>query len=231
MTMVKRIQPPMRRILAVIALILVGVGLLFFLTDGFDLETIFGATSPAPYWLFFVAMAVLPVFGFPIAVFYLYAGAAYGPNPGIPLCLGALAVNMSASFLIATRLLREPITRWLTGRGRVVPQLSPLNRFRFVFLMRTVPGPPFPVQNYLLALAGVPFPLYLLLSLLLQGIIASGMIWVGDTVWNASSPVIWVATLIAVLVLAGVRLWFAFARPRKGVAKSGDLGQSIEPDN
>jgi uncharacterized membrane protein YdjX (TVP38/TMEM64 family) len=229
--MATRIQSPYRQIFALIVLILVGVGLLFFLTDGFDLETLFGATSPAPFWLFFAAMAVLPVFGFPIAVFYLYAGAAYGPNPGIPLCLGALAVNMSASFLIATRLLREPITRWLADRGRAVPRLSPLNRFRFVFLMRTFPGPPFPVQNYLLALAGVPFPLYFLLSLLLQGIIASGMIWVGDTLWNTSSPVVWAAAAFGALILAGGRLWFAFIRPRKGVAKLGGLEQSIESDN
>jgi len=212
-------------------LILIGVALLFFLSDGFDLERMLGTASPAPLWLFFTAMAVLPVLGFPIAVFYLYAGGAYGPFPGIPLCLGALAVNMSLSYLVATRFLRKPLSGWLAQHGHTVPRLSSLNQFRVVFLMRTIPGPPYPVQNYLLALAGVPFPLFLLLSLSLQGIIASGMIWVGDTIWNASSPVIWAAVALAAFILAAGRLWVAFRRPRKEVAEFDGLEQSIQAES
>ncbi len=152
--------------------------------------------------LFFAAMSILPVVGFPIAPFYFYAGVAYGWQTGIPLCLAALAVNMTLSYFATRTLLREPIAHLMARQGRRLPVLrGSHNQFRATFLLRTVPGPPFPVQNYLLTLAGVPFGIYLPVSLVAQGMIASAAIVSSGLLTRHVDPPLLIAAGLCVLLI------------------------------
>jgi len=170
--------------------------------------------SPNP-WIWLLALCVLPVIGFPIAIFYLHAGLAFGPAVGIPLTWLGLAVNMSLSYAIGAKLFRRPLLAWLTRHGYRVPQLGRLGNFRLVFLMRTIPGPPFPVQNYLLAIAGVPFRAYFVISLLCQGTIAVGMICLGTLLWDWRQPGAWMMFAVLVAILAGMRVWHRHLQARE----------------
>ncbi len=154
--------------------VIFGIGFWQFARVGFDWRAVLDMTS---LWAFFLAMASLPVFGFPISACYIYAGLAFAPIEASLVCLAALCVNMSVSYALTHSIFKIPISRFLERRGWSIPQLTDDNQFRFTFLMRTVPGPPFFFQNLTLSLAGIPFWTYLWISLLTQGSIAIGVIF------------------------------------------------------
>lgn len=171
-------------------------------------------TSP---WFFFLAMATLPVFGFPISACYIYAGLAFDPWTAGAACLGALAVNMSASYLLMRSFLRGPLMKLMARRGWKVPVLRGDNVFRFTFLIRTIPGPPFFFQNLALSLAGIPFLTYLWVSLLAQGTIAIGVIYCSHALSRNPSSVggLIAVGLVVVVVIARVSLWLSRRWRRK----------------
>lgn len=170
---------PLRLLRVGLWLILIGSGLALLVWSEWDLDRLFQLLpSMHPGW-FLLAMAALPLAGFPIAIFYLYAGGAYGFWGGWSVCLAALAINFAASYILGRSLLRAPLNAFLTRRGHSLPDLAAINQFRFTFLLRTVPGPPFPVQNYLLAVIGIPFRLYWTVSMLTQGTLGAGMVAIG----------------------------------------------------
>ena len=150
-----------------------GIGFWQFARAGFDWRAVLDMTS---LWVFFLAMASLPVFGFPISVCYIYAGLAFQPLEASITCLAALCVNMSVSYALTHSMFKKPVSQFLERRGWSIPTLTDENQFRFIFLVRTIPGPPFFFQNLTLSLAGIPFWTYLWISLLTQGGIAIGVI-------------------------------------------------------
>jgi uncharacterized membrane protein YdjX (TVP38/TMEM64 family) len=201
--------------LALFAL-LVGLGVSLLLWMGADWRAWAEQLADLHPALFLLAMSALPVAGFPISAFYFYAGVVYGWGLGIPLCLLALAINMSLSYAVTKTLLREPLAQLMKRRGHEMPQLkSATNQFRATFLVRTVPGPPFPVQNYVLTLAGVPFAIYLPVSLLSQGAIGSLVIVSSGLLTLHLEP--WVVLTIAIFffITAGITGSLFFKRREK----------------
>lgn len=167
---------------------------------GFDWRSSLENSNP---WLFFCGMASLPVFGFPISVCYIYAGMAFPPATAIACCLGALATNMSVSFGLAKTVFKKPVESFLKRRKWKIPELGEKNQFRFAFLVRTIPGPPFFAQNLVLGLSGIPFWTYLLISMATQGSIAIVVILCTRYLSNdpKSMAGIIAGTLVAVLIL------------------------------
>lgn len=197
------------------AVLVGGLGALFWKLSqaGYDWRSVLEGTDP---WAFFVAMATLPVFGFPISVCYFYAGMAFGPWTALACCLGALAINMSASYWMTHSIFRGPAQRLLARRGWRIPELSEENALRFVFLVRTVPGPPFFFQNLALGLSGIPFFTYLWISLLAQGSIAAGVIYCSGVLSrdpSSAGAYVVVAILAALLVVKTVK-WVSKRRVR-----------------
>ena len=150
-------------------LLVAAVGFWQFHSVGYDWRQALEANNP---WVFFLAMATLPALGFPISVCYIYAGISFEPTVAITACIAALTINLSSGYLITHSIFKKPIEAFLARKNWTVPKLSGQNQLRFAFLMRTVPGPPFFIQNLLLTLAGIPFWTYLWLSLATQGTIA-----------------------------------------------------------
>lgn len=165
--------------------------------------------------LFLAAIGLLPVAGFPISAFYFYAGVAYGWQTGILLCLSGLAINMTLSYFVALTLLRSPLRELARRRGYELPQLNTAaGQFRATFLIRTVPGPPFPVQNYLLALAGIPFSIYLPVSLATQGTIGGLLVFSSGLLARHVEPWVLIAGAIVFFIAAGA-LGSAFFKRRE----------------
>ncbi|MDQ8186357.1 VTT domain-containing protein [Pelagicoccus sp. SDUM812002] len=190
--------------IAVVGLVF-AIGFWQFARVGFDWRAVLEASS---LWMFFVAMATLPVFGFPISACYIYAGVAFEPLEASLACIGALAVNMSVSYALTHSVFKKPITAFLAKRTWSIPEMSDYSQFRFTFLVRTVPGPPFFFQNLILGLAGIPFWTYLWISLLGQGGIAIGVIicsrYLSHDPWSKGGITVMVI-LVALFVAKSVR--------------------------
>ncbi len=172
--------------LAVVAVVLlVGAGLV---ARGLDLKALLAQglemirSAGAP--VFFTAMALLPSLGAPQMAFSLTAGPVFGPQLGIglvvALALLALTVNMALSYFLARRALRPLLVKLFTKLGYALPRAAPGDEFDLLILLRVTPGVPFPVQNYLLGLAEVPFGQYMLVSCLVQWPMNAAFILFGD---------------------------------------------------
>jgi uncharacterized membrane protein YdjX (TVP38/TMEM64 family) len=191
---------PLFRISGFLGFIGVGFALLwqvdFDVTRALDL---LDATDPV---IFLVLMASLPWIGFPIAAFYLYAGAAFVWWQAWLLCVAALAINIAIAYPLAKFALKEPLQQLLARTRARLPDLNPDNQFRATFLIRGIPGVPFAVQNYLLPLLGVRFPVYFVVSLSIQSLFAAGMCAVPHVVARAGwLPVVLICGMLALLLV------------------------------
>lgn len=167
----------------------------------------FGAAGPAA---FFGAMAVLPLFGFPISPFSLAAGPLFGASLGTPLVLvcgvTAIATNLTLSYWLARRALRPLLARLVARLGYRLPAASGEDATGLIVLVRVTPGPPFFVQNYLLGLADVPFGRYLGWSVLVQGAFGTGVMLFGDALAQGRGRIAFLAAGLLVGLVVATRL-------------------------
>ena len=140
--------------------------------------TAMGNAHPA---VLFLALALLPLVGVPASPLIIAAGVRLGTGAGFALVVAALLCDFSLGYWLARRWMRAPLTRWLAGRGHVVPVLAPADEAQFILLFRITPGIPLSVQNYVLGLAGVDFTRYLLISLPVQAVYALTFVWFGNS--------------------------------------------------
>ncbi len=148
------------------------------------MEFAFEKLRGVPLPVFILVAAVLPLIGVPVVPFYLMAGAAYVPVFGLPVTLGAgvlsLLLNLFASHAIALRM--RPFVERMVGRfGIPMPTVGKLTPWKLVLLVRITPGAPLIVQNYLLALAGIPLGLYVIVSLPVETVICGGYMAAGKS--------------------------------------------------
>lgn len=120
------------------------------------------ATGP---WAYFTAMALVPL---PLIWFTVPAGEAFAPQLTLPGVIAAasiaVAVQQALSYAIARYVLRPVVERLIRRRGWNVPCVTPKNALGIALVVRLTPGPPMILGSCLLALAEVPFRLYLVVS-------------------------------------------------------------------
>jgi uncharacterized membrane protein YdjX (TVP38/TMEM64 family) len=181
-----------------------GLDLRALLAQGLDL--IRGAGPVA----FFTAMALLPALGAPQMAFSLTAGPVFAPTlglgPVIGLTLLAITLNMALSYFLARRALRPLLEKLFTRLGYKLPRAAAGDELDLIVLLRVTPGVPFPVQNYLLGLAEVPFGKYLLVSCLIQGPINAAFIFFGDAMLHGKGKVALVAFSLILALMAATQL-------------------------
>lgn len=145
--------------------------------------TIAGFRDAGPF-AFFVAMALLPCIGFPLSAFTVVAGPVFGPTLGVPtvvLCtILATSANVALSYALARCALRPLVERVLLWFGYSLPEIKPHNAWLVVLIVRIVPGPPFFLQSYLLALARAPFGIYMVVSTVVPACYLTATIILGD---------------------------------------------------
>ncbi len=175
--------------------------------------------------VFFAAMAVVPA---PLFWFTIPAGGVFADSLGlggvIAVALTAVGVNLALSYWVARVALRPLVVRMLQGGGYMVPQVSANNAWSVVLLVRLTPGPPLFLQCYLLAVAGVPFGLYLGLSWLVTVPWVVGGILMGRGILGGSFTVI----ASGAGVLAGAMIALRQVRRMAG-KKTGSGGADLSP--
>lgn len=165
---------------------------------------------------FFAAMALLPVVGCPMSIFYLVAGTAFAATLGLGGVLAAtgvaLLVNLALTYWLARYGLR-PLLEALIARTRYkIPVLEAADHAELTVILRVTPGPPFFVQSYLLGLAQVRFRTYLWISWVISMAMGSGVIVFGDALLHGNAKV----AFFGIGALVGVSLIIHFLRRHYG---------------
>lgn len=198
--------------LAAAGLVLAVGGIL--LARGYDLKGLvqqgLGLIRDAGPVVFFSAMTFLPAAGAPLSFFSLTAGSVFGPQLGTPLVLllavTAITANMALSYALASRALRPVLELLVQRLGYKLPIVDSGDVTDLIVLLRVTPGVPFPVQNYLLGLARVPFGRYLAVSALIQLPINCAVILFGDALLSGKGRIAFVSLLLLLALMAGTHL-------------------------
>ncbi len=183
--------------------------------------------QPAVDWIagfgplpFFIAMAILPSLWAPVSPFLLLAGAIYEMPIAIGGSAAALAANMALSWLLAGKLFRPLFERLVHRFGYSVPELKKESMFTVAVLLRITPGMPFPLQNYLLGLARMPFLWYMGISLPLTLLLSLSIVIFGDAILKGNVTLILLAVSLFIALSLGVRYLRARLKARSMVEES-----------
>jgi len=224
-------QKKIRLALAVSAVALIAVGLIRGLgidvsSSARDVLTFFREAGPVP---FFIAMALLPAVGFPLSAFTVVAGPVFVPTLGLTQVIiytvAATTANVAIAYWVASRGLRPWIARGLRVFGYSLPMIQPQNAWTVVLLVRIVPGPPFFLQSFLLALGNAPFRIYMIISTVVPASYLTLTIVGGDALMRKDFTALAVAAGFFLLVGAGLH----FLRKRLTPARAQGLSSAADP--
>lgn len=152
-------------------------------------------------WVYFAAMALLPL---PLSWFTVPAGEVFAPTMTLAgvmaAAVAAVGVQTALCFGVARWGPGPALKRWLEARGLKVPRLTPDNALMVIVMVRLVPGPPLPLQCFLLSLAGAPFGLYMVVSMVFSIPWVIGGIVLGKGILSGNVTLI--SAAVAVLGLA-----------------------------
>jgi len=155
-------------------------------------------------WILFVALVILPGFGFPVSALLVLAGVIWGTSwSSCAIALLAIALNMIWTHWLAAGPARALVIKWLGHRWERWKNLPRADLVKLACMLRVTPGIPLFVQNYTLGLLKVPLGLYLSVSLPLTGLYAIGFVLTGGAIFEgrAGLAISGIGVLIAALVL------------------------------
>ncbi len=191
-------------VLVAVVLVARGLDLKGLVQQGLDLVR---AAGPV---VFFIAMAILPAIGAPALAFSLSVGPLFaeklGMGPVIIFSLLAYTVNMALSYYLASRALRPLLEKLFVRLGYKLPRAESGDATDLIILLRVTPGVPFPVQNYLLGLAQVPFWKYLGLSTAIIGSFTVAIILFGDALLHGKGKIALIALSLFMALSAATHL-------------------------
>lgn len=169
-------------------LVLRGVDLKGLMDQGLELVRTAGPLA------FFVGMAILPAFGFPLSPFTLSAGPVFAPTLGWPTVLismwVALAVNVTITYCLARWVARPLLEKIVKRFGYKWPKVPKEEAWSFTILLRVTPGPPFVAQSAILGLAEVPFRVYLIGSTIIAGLYGTAFSVFGEALLSGQGRMI-----------------------------------------
>ena len=175
--------------LALLGMAAIAVGIVLW-EKQFNVQDVLQRKDELLHWLqgthpaiLLAALALLPLFGFPVSALLIIAGLTYGPLGGMIVSMLGLMLNNSFGYAIAARL-RGPLQRWVEKKSVRVPVIPPNEYVKIVLLFRITPGLPLCFQNYLLGLARVPFATYFWASVPPQLVVVAGFVLTGGALFE-----------------------------------------------
>ena len=164
--------------------------------------------------IFLLLMGLLPVFGFPMSPFLALAGIKFGTAWGAGVSLLIMPVHLGLCYLISKTFFQTIILRVMQARGYSPPAFLTAKPGKLILFFLVVPGPPYVMKNYILALTGLPFLSYIGLTWAVQGVLALPIVILGGT----ASQQRWglFALVLTVLILGSIALhWYKGRVTRK----------------
>ena len=165
-------------------------------------------------WIFFLALVFLPGLPIPFTALLLTAGVVWRQQPLMAclLCLLALVLNLTWTYWLAAGPGRRVVEKLLRATAIEIPELPRGDHLKLILVLKLTPGMPFFFQNYLLGFLRVPFRLFLVISVLCNGIYGTGILL--SSVGLANGKLMPVISGISLVALAAtltqlVRGWLA----------------------
>jgi uncharacterized membrane protein YdjX (TVP38/TMEM64 family) len=175
----------------------------------------------------FLALVFLPGLPIPVSALFFTAGVVWRNEPLMAVSWSMLAItlNLAWTYWLAAGPARRLVERLLASSSIRIPDLPRGDHFRLILVLKLTPGIPFFFQNYLLGFLRAPFTLYLILSVLCNGIVGTGVILSGVGVGGGNLKWgIWGISIIALgVVLTQV------VRSRVTKRKKRDLEELEDP--
>lgn len=155
-----------------------------------------------------VLMALLPLVGFSVGVVYVIAGAKFGMLGGGLVIIGITMVHLVGTHWIGRSFLRKPIERFLTRRDYHLPDGLKGEERQLAAMVALVPGPPYVLRNYALALSGMPLRSYFWVCVLIYSVRSYVTLALGDLGTDISGrKLIWLGVIYAIkLAICGLLL-------------------------
>ncbi len=124
------------------------------------LETLQAMATAVPSSIFIAAFLLLPLCGFPISALLVASGLKFGLTGSIALAVFGMLFHTLAAWWLTHGVLREPLQRRLAARGFKLPMIPARHQIWFTSLLVFLPGMPYSVELYGLALTNLPFRRY-----------------------------------------------------------------------
>lgn len=172
-------------ILAAGLMLAVGTGFLFFREDIQPLLSLLKSDRTHPAVLI-GCFLVLPMVFFPISALLVLIGIRFDALGGLLIMFALMPVHLFLSFYAIRSMFRDRIERFARQKNTGIFKIPPARHVEFAFLFMAVPGLPYTVKNYLLPVSGISFRKYLLISWLVQGVMGTPFVVLGDAAskWN-----------------------------------------------
>jgi uncharacterized membrane protein YdjX (TVP38/TMEM64 family) len=102
----------------------------------------------------FVLIALLPLFGFPVSLLQILAGAKFGIGWGFVVSSLSIVVHLLGMHWIGTSFLRRPLECFLQKKKHQLPQVPAGEHNSVAFLMTLLPGS-YALKNYAMIVGGI----------------------------------------------------------------------------
>lgn len=208
--------------LALLGVVVVGLGLVA--TLGLDetlvlAERVWAWLQLAPAPIYFGAMAVALMAPVPATIFYFTAGPIYGVTASLLWIVPVLVVNSLLVHAIGASFLRPRLEALVEGRGIRIPRLErTADQMLFLSIMRVTPGIPYFVQSWAVVLAGIDRTRFVLVSVGVQMVYATGFVVLGRSAFEGQVGGIVFA--LAFLVVGGIAArWVQLQLRRRRVSE------------
>lgn len=212
--------------LAALGAVLTGCVVLTAWQSGVDAEMLGDGWEATQCWLagnrwwLFMALVILPGFPVPTSMLLLLTGTVWVERPvvGCLVALAGIALNMVWTHWLAAGPGRKLVAKWLEALALRLPVIPAGDHVRMTLVFRLTPGVPFFLQNYLLGFFGVPFRIYLPLSLLCNGFLTCAFVLGGAGISSGrlGSAISGVSVLVAAVIgLRWIRARMVANRKRK----------------
>jgi uncharacterized membrane protein YdjX (TVP38/TMEM64 family) len=144
-------------------------------------------------------MALLPLAGFSIGAVYVVAGMKFGLWGGGLVIVGVTTVHLLGTHWIVRSFLRGPIDRFLKRRNYRLPEAPAGAEQSLAAMVALVPGPPYFLRNYGLALSGMPLRKYFWVCLGVYTVRSYVTLALGDLGGDPSrAGLAWLAGILAI---------------------------------
>jgi uncharacterized membrane protein YdjX (TVP38/TMEM64 family) len=191
-------------------------GLAYLLWSSWGHEALITWKREAQPLPFFAAMAVLPAIGVPMTPLFVLAGATFGSRMGLLGSALALGAHLAICYSLAHFM--RPWLGSLMRRFRGdLPDFGESHRgaLRFTLAVKLTPGVPAFLKNYGLGVAGVPFGLYLVVSMLITGAYGAALVVLGESLFEHDRSQAVVAVAVVVVLAAAVWIWRSRSHARQ----------------